>query len=754
MLWATQYPWRFKWVLMALGLGLMAVLAWTTPQTFKSFDERSDNWTWNMQTNTAPERRLVVVDIDEKSVQALGAWPWSRQTMADLVTALNIEGAGLKLFDIVLPETKAGDQALQQALSMGSPNVGGQIFSVDPLVQVRSGVLAAQDGVGPCPASAQAGFGFIGNAPDLAPYFSQVGHLTPVIDPDGAVRHVPSMVCFEGKSYPALALAALMQMGQASARVAPASAASTPVVSPSTQGLSGSINSSGSSARLVKGQSWLDAPWSINIKNWPNFSLPLNERGHIRVSYRTPRSQFVSLSASDVMAHRVPKDLLSGAWVLVGSTAFGSGDAIPTPHGGAEGGLEVHAQLISAALDQATPYTPMGAWILQSGFVVLGLLAVLGLSVLPSRLVSSDDKPVSVGVQEWHKRERFVFALPLAGVLALLVSFGLHAWTLLELNCWIGWSLCAGFLLAGTVSLSVGDLMVLRWQRTRLYENLSRYLNEPVAKEVALQEASAVIDALDTQVVVLALNVRNFDRYCDAHGAQASAEFLHGYLNLVTTSVMRQGGEVHHVQGAQVLALWRCQPSTFSPKTQRPGEPGALRETEKALCAAQALWLSSQAWADLQDGQELELEMGLESGEALLGSVGSHERRFQAVMGEPVVVAQALRDMVAELSYPLLVGPQLVEDLVRGSTVFEMRQNSGLNNQPFDERHADMDSTHTTTAQTTHETSQVDALQGQRLGEFLLPGTTRPRLVYACALEVNAQRLHVVGHSEFFKRVA
>jgi hypothetical protein len=280
-------------------------------------------------------------------------------------------------------------------------------------------------------------------------------------------------------------------------------------------------------------------------------------------------------------------------------------------------------------------------------------------------------------------------------------------------------------------------------------------LNEPVANEVALQDASADIQALDTHVVVLALNVRNFDRYCDAHGAQASAEFLHGYLNLVTKSVMRQGGEVHHVQGAQVLALWRCLPSTFMAKTQGPGQQAALRETEKALCAAQTLWLSSQAWADLQDGQELELEMGLESGEALLGSVGSQERRFQAVMGEPVVVAQALRDMAAELSYPLLVGPQLVEDLARGSAVFEMRQNSALNYQPFDERHADMDSTHNTSiAQTTHETSQVDALQGQRLGEFLLPGTTRPRLVYACALAVNAKRLHVVGHSEFSKRVA
>ncbi len=789
MAWATQHLWGFKAVCLSVAMGAVGVLAWVSPQTFRSFDERSDNWTWNMQTQTAPERRLVVVDIDEKSVHAQGAWPWPRRTLADLVKALNDEGAGLKLYDVVLPEGKDGDEALKAALSVGSPNVGGQIFSIDPKVTVQNGVLAGQEGSGPCSVSAQTGFGFIGNAADLAPSFARVGHLTPVIDPDGAVRQVPAFVCFEGKSYPALSLAGLMQIGSSTASVSQATAplaavlasasapapapasASAPITSLPVTSSQNTLSFSPGSSWLVKGQSWMDAPWSVKMKNWPDFSLPLNESGQIRVSYRTPRSQFVSLSASDVMAHRVPKDLLNGAWVLVGSTAFGSGDAIPTPHGGAEGGLEVHAQLIAAALDQATPYTPTGSWMLQVVVVGLGLLSLLALSVLPNRKNHSTNT-LGAGVVQWHQRERLVFLMPLAGVAAVGLSFGLHAWGLLSLNLWVGWSLAAAFLASGALTMTVGDLLVLRWQRSRLFENLARYLNEPVAQEVALQDGHDGVDARLTPVVVMAMNVRNFDRFSDEQGATPSAEFLNQYLSMLSTTLKSFGGELHHVQGTQVLAVWRIDPSLAKTAAlESKGQALPLRASEQAVCAAQSLWDQSQSWVALRGGQDLELEMGLEMGEALLGSVGPSERRVHTVLGEPVLVAQALREMVAELSYPVLVGPIIVHDLVQdrsqvsaqgsglSSSVFEMRQNSDFTSSS--ESQTAMDTTDQPPVSMNPASLRLNGqplsgqlLQGLRLGEFLLPGTTQSRLVYACGLQVSESRLKVVSASESLQRVA
>ncbi len=116
MPWATEHPWAYKFLgvalatLAALGLGV-----WT-PQAFQGFDEKSDALTWNLSRTAQAERRVVIVDIDEKSVQALGAWPWSRSTMAQLVNSLNDYGVGLKLFDVVMPDAKDGDDQLLRSL--------------------------------------------------------------------------------------------------------------------------------------------------------------------------------------------------------------------------------------------------------------------------------------------------------------------------------------------------------------------------------------------------------------------------------------------------------------------------------------------------------------------------------------------------------------------------------------------------------------------------------------------------------------
>ncbi len=115
MLWGSQHPLAFKGFAVFVGLMLSGLLAYFAPSVFDMVDERSDSLTWSF-SKTSPERRVVVVDIDEKSVQALGAWPWSRETMAKLVSSLNDYGVGLKLFDIVMPEGKDGDAALRLAL--------------------------------------------------------------------------------------------------------------------------------------------------------------------------------------------------------------------------------------------------------------------------------------------------------------------------------------------------------------------------------------------------------------------------------------------------------------------------------------------------------------------------------------------------------------------------------------------------------------------------------------------------------------
>lgn len=756
MAWLTHHPLLSRTVFIALALVLSGLVGWSASALFKSVDERSDDWTWNWKTVGPLERRLVVVDIDEKSVQALGPWPWKRETVADLVRAINAEGAGIKLFDIAFPDESEGDPALKAALTEGGPTVGGQIFSILPQTQVRSGVLSNPVDAGPCPSAALNAFGFVGNAPGLVSALGAVGHLTPIIDPDGAVRQVPAMVCFEGHAYPALSLAALSQM------------ASIGALSPVPESRASQSNPSQPSPyRWLKGESWWQAPGSIQLINAPEFNLPVDDKGQIRVSYRQARSQFISLSASDVLAHRVPKGLLKGVMVLVGSTAFGSGDAIPTPHGGAEGGLEVHAQLITAALDQATPFMPRAAAVLQRILVALSLLLLTALSVWPNaqkrnKSLSSSDTSFPSTLQnlldlsQWHQREKWVFLLPLAGLTLVAGCFGLHAYALLQWNCWVGWSMQAFVVGTACAFLTMGDLAVLRWQRSRMFQNLSTFLTDSVAQETALLPESSEVDVRERSLVVLALNVRNFDRFCDGNSSETTAFFLHDYFKTVHETLRLHGGELHHVSGAQVLAIWptdddqgigQGEPSGLSGQHNTGPSYARLRDRrlkacESALQATQSLWQATQVWQDKPECVALELEMGLEAGAALMGPVGAKDRRFYALMGQTVMVAQALRDMVGDLSYPVLMGPGLVHALSEGN---------GSGGEKVKVNSWDVADQHPMPQPSGAPSTQSKIL---RLGEFLLPGTAQPRVVYAWGVNIDGGRLRVVSSVELEQRSA
>ena len=484
----------------------------------------------------------------------------------------------------------------------------------------------------------------------------------------------------------------------------------------------------------VKGRAVGEAPWTLKFKAMPEFALPLNEQGQVRVSYRLARSDFVSLSAVDVIEHKVPKELLGGVWALVGSTAFGAGDAIPTPHGGAEGGLEVHAQLISAALDEATPFTPMGSTAVQGLAVLASLLLMIALSGMSS--------PIKATSREWHQREWMVVVLPFTGLALVVGLYALHAFALLEFNYWIQWSWSASVVGLSALVLSAEHLAQLRWQRTRLYENMSRFMSEGVASEVALAPESEEVLARQSNVIVMSADLRNFDRFCASQSPELSAKLLHQYLFMLNKTVRSMGGELEHIQGTEVLAVWRELPNdedlvriaqlpqVLWTQSQNWLNAWAHNETE-ALRVEQSLRAKTQLDSTIEGsmptsfisdairlGRELELEMAMEFGAALVGSMGPSQRRVHAVLGEPVQVAHALRALCSELSYPALMGPSLVA-LLKASA--QLQEGS--------EEHKVI-----------------------RLGDFMLSGLTESRVIYACGVNLEGIRLHLVDNAE--QRVA
>ena len=637
-------PWTLRTLALALALLVtLAVVGLWGPQ-LGQWDERTGSVAWRFAAKHTQERRVVVVDIDEKSIQALGAWPWPRERMAQLLNRLDQAGVGLKVLDVLFDNPRPGDDVLKKALASPVPTVAAELFALDGHPGLQSGVLAGALPFAACPTASTMAQGYLAPEAGLLSSGAKAGHITPILDPDGTVRQVPALICYNQRTYAALSVA-----GAAAGA------------------------SDGDSPPFLEngGLSPFAPPWWLHLGEW---RLPLDALGHFRVSYQVPRDGFVSISAVDVLNDRVPAPLLKGAWVLVGATAFGAGDAVPTPQGGAVGGVEVHAQALSALLDDRTPYTPRfaAAWPWMSGaLIALLLLLLLGRTRRSTGLV-----------------------LPVTAALAVTGLFALHSVLLLGAHWWLGWVVPALFTLCATGILGGAELMRARFERERLYQNLASYLPESVAREVALQGPTAQVHAVRHEATVMFVDLRNFSTFCEGRPPEETATVLHLFYTTATRVVEGHGGVVEQMVGDGLMAVWN-------------GSAPCADHGARALAAAEELWRALGAQLPKTASRRmppLDVGIGVESGTVLIGSFGPAGRRVHTVLGETVTVAASLEAMTGELAYPILLGPQLVQAC-----------------------------------------SPREALT---LGQFLLPGLSAPRQLYALPVALDSQRLRLVYEAE------
>jgi len=579
-----------------LATAFMGLVLAIWGQPLHQWDERLASQTWALSDANATERRVVIIDIDEKSVQALGPWPWPRERIATLLTQLNHYGVKLNIADILFEGTQTQDTALATALA-AAPSVIGQLLTLpntppDHTPPMRSGQPAGALNFAACPAQSSAATGYLAPASTLAAAAHGVGHITPVLDPDGAVRRVPALVCHNGKTYPALAVAALSAATGAAPRLLPAGQAGTPML------------------------------------DMGGITLPIDAQGHIRVSYQMPRSGFVAVSAVDVLQGRVPANLLFGSWALIGATALGAGDAIPTPQGGAVGGLEVHAQILSAALDARTPYAP--AWT-SSWPWLTGAIAAL-LLILATNLAT----------------RKTMFLMPLSALTLVTLLFILHAWLLLHQHLWLNWGQPALYIVLLATLLGGAEQLRLHFERERLFLNLSSYLPANAARQVAFAAPSAQVQAQNRNATVMFIDVRNFSAYCEHRSPEDTATVLHLFYTTAERIVTQHGGVVEQMVGDSVMAVWN-------------GSNPCADHAQSAVAAASTIW--QQCLAQLpkvasRSTPPLDIGIGIETGPVLVGSFGPARRRVHTVMGEAVGVAARLEKLTAELGYPILLGPR------------------------------------------------------------------------------------------------
>jgi adenylate cyclase len=566
---------------------------------FDVLEERLGALGWTLFADVTLEERVPIVAIDERSLSEVGAWPWTRLQVASLVSAIDSAGAQLQLHDIVYPEAKAGDAELLSALQASNGALLAQVPDIQLGQTAQAGLMTHPLSGISCNAGSGLQFPSTSSYLSAPASFSAIpkGHIASVISADGAVRKTPAIVCVDNQAYPALALAALLQANKNATW----------------------------EASITPGSNVLDPAYILRFNAYPGLDIPLDSEGNLRISFASSPAAFIAISAADVISGAADMSMLDGQWVLVGVTAFGTGDIVPTPYNGATPGVELHARLLASVLDFDIPYTPKSAFLIQ---VFLSLIFAAVLYFIASKTERLTAYGLSVAV----------LALPLAALL-------LHIQLLQTSNLWLGWVAPALYSALASGLLLLLEHSRVRAERSRVFGNLNSYLPDDIAREIAYSVPNSNINAKRCDVTLLSADLRNFSAFGEARAPEESAAVLHFFFTRATEIIEQHGGRVHEFKGDSLLAVW-------DGHHQR-----AATAALKASVAMQSDLSDSLLTNFAPNGLEpLALGVGIEQGPALIGSIGPAHRRSHTLLGDTVAITLRIQEMTADLAQPILIG--------------------------------------------------------------------------------------------------
>jgi adenylate cyclase len=578
------------------------------------------------------DENIIILDIDEKSLQEVARWPWPRDVMAGLIQKLfDKYQVGIVAFDVVFAEADYSSgirsleqmaqgalkdvPAFQQALRELRPKLDNDAQFAQA-IKGRHVVLgyylssekdAKRIAAIPDPVLPKGTFqgrninfttwsGYGGNLPQFQQNAASAGHFNPLPDPDGIIRRVPMLVELDGAYYESLSLAVVRTI------------LGFPKVEPGYA----------PDRFLQRGYSGLE--W---LKVGP-LTIPVDDVAATLIPYRGNKFSFQYLSLADVLADRVPVEKLKGRIALIGTSAPGLLDLRATPVNNVYPGVEVHANLIAGMLDRNLKGKPpymLGAEVvlLLLGGVSLALLIPL-LSPLVATLATLGGATLitALDVGIWQYADT---VLPLAA--SLLMTAALY-----------------------TMNMAYGYFVEARSKR-QFTELFGQYVPPELVDEMARDPRKYNMEPRAAELTILFSDVRGFTGISEALRPEELREYINEYLTTMSGIIRsRHRGTLDKYIGDAIMAFWGA--PVEDAQHARNGVLAALDMQKE--CKLLNDRFAARGWPTLKIG------VGLNSGSVRVGDMGSQVRRAYTVMGDPVNVASRLEGRTKSYGVGILVG--------------------------------------------------------------------------------------------------
>ena len=584
------------------------------------------------------DERIVIIDVDEKSLAEVGRWPWGRDKLAALVEELfENHKVALLGFDVVFAEAD-DSSGLKRLKQLAQNEMRDQPGFADRLEQIQASLdydavfaktlekravvlgyylTSDRDGrasgvlpkavMGPeslqgRPIRFTSWNGYGSNIDSIAQAAPMAGFFNSITEGDGVVRSIPLLAEYKGQYYESLSLA-MFRMLAGLPRVEPGFPREK-FLTRNYQGLE--------SILLHQGDKTL--------------ALPVDDRVATLVPFRgsggANGGSFRYISAADVLSRRVAPALLQGKIVLLGTTAPGLLDLRVTPVGETYPGVETHANVLSGFLDGKIFVKPDYA----IGFEIV-VLAVAGLLLALALPVLSAPRAVAVS----------------AAVIGTVVA----------LNFWLfmGYGLVLPLASALTMALTAFALnmsygyFVESKSKRELAQLFGTYVPPELVDEMVKDPDSYSMKAATRELTVMFCDMRGFTKMSETMDPTQLQALLNSVFSRLTSLIRGNRGTIDKYMGDCVMAFWGAPVET-------PDHAAlAVKTSMEMILAVRELNVEHRA----QGLPEIGIGIGLNTGTMCVGDMGSNIRRSYTVIGDAVNLGSRLEGLTKTYGVDIVV---------------------------------------------------------------------------------------------------
>jgi adenylate cyclase len=569
-------------------------------------------------------RPVTIVDIDEASLKKFGQWPWPRTTLADMVINLSNLGAVVIAFDVVFSEPDrlnpdilannmryldeltrsrlrglpSNDQTLADAVrrarvvlgETGLDQVVSQIDNDLPFTGFATRGEAASD--------AEPVFfefpGLLRNVPALEKVAAGRGLVTIVPERDGIIRRVPMMLQAQGHMMPSLSLEML---------------------------------------RVVSGGSTILAKYDKNgVKSiaLKGFDIPTDKVGELWVHF-AHQDPSIYVSATSVLDGTAPVEKIRGKLVLIGTSAATLNDIKTTPVSAVMPGVEIHAQVLEAALTHAVlsqPNYALGIELLAA--FVLGILVIIfapNLGPTTLVIVGAMFASVLVGTSWYFYQEHRLlidFTYPLLSTTAIYLT------------------------------LIFASFVREQAQRRQIRSAFGQYISPALVEQLAQSPEKLKLGGEEREMTIMFSDVRGFTSISESYKSdpQGLTALMNRFLTPLTDAILARKGTIDKYMGDAIMAFWNA------PLDDKEHQVNACNAALDMLEKIDAL--NKEREIEAQHGGHvyipINVGVGLNTGVCVVGNMGSNLRFDYSVLGDSVNLASRLEGQSKEYGFPIIAG--------------------------------------------------------------------------------------------------